>query len=259
MHMQQKKPNEKSSWHTVSKWYGGITKGGGHYYHEHVVIPKTLKLLELEDNSMLLDLGCGTGALARQIPKNIIYTGVDIARGMIDEAKKADRNAKHSYVSADVTGDFHAPTTFSHATCILSLQNIKDQNAVIQQASKHLAPKGVLVLVLNHPTFRIPRQSSWQVDPQNKIEYRRINRYLSPLEIPINMHPGEKGSAITWSYHLPISAYSQFLRDAGFVIEALEEWTSDKQSVGKASRMENRAREEFPLFLAIKAILKSRV
>lgn len=240
----------------MSKWYGGITKDTGHYYHEHVVIPKTLELLKLTTDSSLLDMGCGTGALARQIPKGISYTGIDIARGMIDEAKKADRNANHTYLVADVTQKLSVPNTFTHATYILSLQNIKDQNEAIKQASDHLAPSGTLVIVLNHPAFRIPRQSSWVIDPQNKIEYRRINRYLSPLEIPITMHPGETQSAVTWSYHLPISAYSSILRDNGFVIELLEEWTSDKQSVGKASHMENRARAEFPMFLAIKAIKK---
>lgn len=251
--MQHASAHKTSSWQAASTWYGGITKGSGHYYHEHVVIPKTLKLLELDDKSSLLDLGCGTGVLARQIPKGVTYTGIDMARGMIDEAKKADRNPKHSYMTADVTQDFRAPSTFSHATCILSLQNIKNQEAVIQQASGHLVPGGIFVLVLNHPAFRIPRQSSWEIDAQNKIEYRRINRYLSPLEVPITMHPGKQTSAVTWSYHLPISAYSDYLKDNGFVIAAIEEWTSDKQSQGKASRMENRAREEFPLFLAIKA------
>lgn len=244
---------QNTSWQKVSKWYGGITKGSGHYFHEHVVNPKVLKLLGLNEKSSLLDLGCGTGSLARALPKGIPYTGVDIAKGMIDEAKKYDKDPKHMYVIADVTKSIGAAKTFTHATFILSLQNMKEQKDAIRVASEHLAPNGILVLVLNHPAFRIPRQSSWEIDPQNKLEYRRINRYLSPLEVPVNMHPSEKDSAITWSYHVPISAYSEYLRTNGFVIEALEEWTSDKESAGKHAKMENRARSEFPLFLAIKA------
>jgi hypothetical protein len=34
----------------------------------------------------------------------------------------------------------------------------------------------------------------------------------------------------------------------------MEEWTSDKVSVGKAAKGENRARAEFPLFMAIRAV-----
>jgi hypothetical protein len=44
------------------------------------------------------------------------------------------------------------------------------------------------------------------------------------------------------------------LKDAGFVIEEIEEWTSDKESEGRAGRMENRSRNEIPLFMAIGAI-----
>lgn len=80
---------------------------------------------------------------------------------------------------------------------------------------------------------------------------------MSPLKIPITMHPGQQQSALTWSFHHPISFYSQILFDHGFMIEKLEEWTSDKQSVGgKTATMENRGRSEFPLFMAIKAIKK---
>ena len=71
----------------------------------------------------------------------------------------------------------------------------------------------------------------------------------------VTMHPGEAKSPLTWSFHQPISAYTKMLTDNGFVIEKLEEWTSDKESVGKAGKMENRARAEFPLFLAILARL----
>jgi len=39
------------------------------------------------------------------------------------------------------------------------------------------------------------------------------------------------------------------------VIEKIEEWASDKDSVGKAAKMENRARAEIPLFMAIQAKL----
>ena len=76
------------------------------------------------------------------------------------------------------------------------------------------------------------------------------------MEIPINMHPGEKSSPITWSFHLPIEEYSKMLFESGFYIEKIEEWTSEKKSVGKMARAENRAREEFPMFMTILAVRK---
>jgi hypothetical protein len=46
------------------------------------------------------------------------------------------------------------------------------------------------------------------------------------------------------------------LFENGFAIEKIEEWTSEKQSEGKMARAENRARDEFPMFMAILAVKK---
>ena len=97
-------------------------------------------------------------------------------------------------------------------------------------------------------------QSSWKIDPENKIQYRRIDKYMSPMKIPIQTQPS-KGvqSTQTFSFHHPLSDYSRWLKDAGFVISMIEEWCSDKESDGGAAKMENRSRAEIPLFMAIVA------
>jgi ubiquinone/menaquinone biosynthesis C-methylase UbiE len=248
----------RGSWQKVAPWYSRITHGGeGHYYHQHVVIPEVLKLLNLTSDAKLLDLACGNGVLGNAIPKGFEYTGVDIAPSLINEAKRNDRNPKHQYIVADATKTLSIPNDFTHAAIVLALQNIQNPTKVLQNASQYLNKNGVLVLVLNHPAFRIPRQSSWGIDEERRIQYRRVDKYMSPMEIPINMNPSDRNSPITMSYHFPISAYSKMLKDAGFAIDLIEEWTSDKESEGRAARMENRSRSEFPLFLAIKAFKKS--
>jgi ubiquinone/menaquinone biosynthesis C-methylase UbiE len=249
----------KTSWQPVNKWYSKLVDEKGHYYHQHVVIPGVIRLLSLDQSSRLLDVACGQGVLGRAIPKNINYTGFDIARSLIEEAKKFDRSANHTYLMGDATKELPlGEWKFTHAAIVLALQNIEDADSVISNIQKHLLPNGKLVIVLNHPCFRIPRQSSWGIDETNKLQYRKINRYMSPLKIPITTHPGEQSSPMTWTFHNPLSFYTQILSKHGFVIDVLEEWTSDKESVGKARRMENRSRSEFPLFLAIRAIANSR-
>ncbi|HET7099378.1 MAG TPA: class I SAM-dependent methyltransferase [Patescibacteria group bacterium] len=259
-----------SSWQKVAPWYNKVTKGGeGHYYHQHVVIPNVLRLLELNNklqmsNVKLLDMACGNGVLGRALPKNIDYLGIDIAPSLISEAKRNDRNFSHKYIVGDVTEPISVSSDFTHAAIILALQNIKNPESALQNVSKSLVSGGKFVIVLNHPAFRIPRQSSWGIDETKKTQYRRIDRYMSPLEIPIHIHPHTKNfsvrvypsdrtSQVAMSYHFPISDYSKMLKDVGFVIEAIEEWTSDKESVGRAGKMENRARNEIPLFMTIVA------
>jgi SAM-dependent methyltransferase len=271
-----------TSWQPVNKWYKSLIRNEGSYFHEHVVLPGALRLLNLKSGDRLLDLGCGEGILARKIPQNIDYLGIDIAPGLISAAKKLDKNPRHKYIVGDVTKNitnlchsresgnpdprFHEDDVriskdsstslgmtsgFSHACFILSLQNIDNPQIAMKNVSQFLTLNSKLLIVLNHPCFRIPRQTSWGIDEQNKIQYRRVKRYLSPLKIPINMHPGNQQSRVTWSYHNPISKYSEFMANSGFVIEKIEEWISDKVSVGSAASMENLSRQEFPLFMAI--------
>lgn len=251
-----KRKNFNTSWHQVGKWYQETVGLTGHYYHKHVVIPGVLRLLKIQNTSSLLDLACGQGVLARFLPKDVYYQGVDIARSLIDFAQSQDKGKNHYYTIADVTKPLPiVKKDFTHATIILALQNLERPDLAIANATHHLIKDGKLLIVLNHPCFRIPRQSSWEIDEKNKLQYRRINRYFSPLRIPINMHPGNGAkSPLTWSFHYPLAFYSEFLFKHGFLIEKIEEWVSDKKSVGDAAKMENRGRSEFPLFMAILAI-----
>ncbi len=249
------KPPKNTSWQGVARSYEKSIGQSGHYYHQHLVLPNSLKLLHLNPDSSLLDLACGQGVLGRQVGPQIEYAGLDLAPSLIKFAKQNDPSPRHTYLVSDIEKPLPlAKTNFSHAAIILALQNLAHPELVIKTAARHLQPSGRFLLVLNHPAFRIPRQSSWEIDPQNKLQYRRINRYLSPLEIPINAHPGRgETGPITWSFHHPLSDYFRFLKQNHFVVTDLEEWASDKESVGKAAKMENRGRSEFPLFLALLA------
>ncbi len=241
-----------TSWQAESKDYNKIVGEDGHYYHQHVVIPGVLRLLNLKRNDALLDLGCGQGVLARAIPSGVKYVGVDAAAGLIEAAKKMDREPNHKYVVASATRQLQLNEAFTSASIVLALQNMELPQNAITNASKLLIKDGKLVIVLNHPMFRIPRQSGWG-EHDNKLHYRYVNRYLSEMKIPILMHPSRKGGAETISYHFPLSYYIDALVKNGFVITGIEEWTSDKESKGKAAKQENRARAEIPLFMAILA------
>ncbi len=234
-----------TSWEDVGEWYGNLVGKEGHYYHQHVIIPKLLSLLSLRTGDHLVDLGCGQGILARHLPKGILYQGIDASPSLIQQAPKGKGR---EYLVADVCRPLPFPKSiFTHAVFLLSLQNMEKPELALQETAKILQPGATLVLVLNHPCFRIPRQSSWGIDEQTKLQYRRIQRYLSPMQIPISIR-----GQTTYSFHHSLSDFSSFLLSAGYTILQLEEWVSDKISVGSAAKMENTARKEFPLFLTIK-------
>lgn len=257
-----KKPSPSTSWEPVEKWYHDAVGEHGHYYHQHVVIPGVLRLLALDQapHASLLDLACGQGILGRQIPKQIAYTGIDISPSLVKAAQQGDRNPLHEYLVGDALKPL--PTKkrdFSHAAIVLAIQNFEEPARALHNVAQHLIENGRLVIAMNHPCFRILRQSSWKVDDAQKVQYRRIDRYSSPMKFPIQAHPSKgKESSSTWSFHFPLAAYSRWLNQAGFVIDLIEEWHSNKVSTGKMAKMENRSREEIPLFLAIRAIKKAK-
>ncbi len=259
-------PSERSEsrgWQNVSTWYNKVTnQGEGHYFHQHVVIPGVLRLLSLDSsllssNPKILDIGCGNGVLAKAIPEKVSYLGIDASQTLLRSAQSGDKNPNHKFILGDATKAITIPTDFTHAAMVLSLQNMNNAAGAISTVSRHLIPGGKLVIVLNHPMFRIPRQTAWGTDPTKKIQFRRVDKYLSPMAIPIRTNPSDRESQETISYHLPLSEYSKMLKNSKFVIELIEEWASDRESQeGRTSKMENRSRSEIPLFMTLVAIKK---
>ena len=241
-----------TSWNKVADWYKNIVGKGGHYYHQRVIMPNLLRLMALKPQQSVLDLGCGEGVLARYIDKSVNYVGLDLANELIESAKKADSNPRHGYVLADIEKELRIRDKFDWATLILVAQNVRHPYRVIKNACQALKHGGRLLVVINHPCFRIPKHSDWRVEGDK--QYRVVDKYMSPLEIPIESSPFDKrNNQTTLSFHYPLSGYSEMLSDNGFLIEKIEEWVSDKKSTGGRAKMENQARKEFPLFLAIVA------
>src|SRR3712207_7153812 len=106
-----------------------------------------------------------------------------------------------------------------------------------------------------HPCFRGPKETAWGWDPAKGVQFRRVDRYLLPRKAPIVTHPGRAADVYTWTFHKPIEAYAKALRNAGLLIDALEEWPSHKTSAaGPRAAAENAARKEIPMFLAVRAV-----
>lgn len=244
---------KEGSWEQVSGWYKKNVGEKGHYYHKRIVIPGVLRMLDLKPSDTLLDLACGQGILARSIPKEVDYEGVDISPSLIQEAKKQTPGRSFRVGDATKPLGFLGKKTFSHAAIILALQNINDPLKAFKNLSERLIPGGKAVLVLNHPCFRIPKESHWHIDLEQDLQARRIDRYKSEMKSEIQSEPskGEK-SPVSYSYHFPLEKLFAWAFQTGFVIDGFEEWVSDKKSYGAAAQRENRSRKEIPMFLAIR-------
>jgi SAM-dependent methyltransferase len=239
------------SWQKVGGWYNKIVGEGGHYYHQKIILPNSLRLLQLKKGERLVDVGCGQGILAKYIPEGVEYLGIDLAKSLVDIAQKQDKNPRHHYLVADVSREIKLGM-IDKVVMILSLQNIKKPFGVIKNCHSWLKTGGKILMVLNHPAFRIPKHTDWE--EKNGRQWRIVDHYMSPLEIPIESSPfNKRNNQISFSFHYPISFFTEILADNGMVIEIIEEWVSDKKSIGIKAKIEDEARGEIPLFMAILA------
>ncbi len=248
----QESSRQDTSWQKVSTWYNDLVGNKGQYFHERIIIPKILRMLSLQKEDSLLDLGCGQGILERYIPRDTKYLGIDLSKDLIQHAKNQKRNPEHKFEVADITKiQEFSKSKFSACTIILALQNVEFYSNVFKNVASHIKNEGKFIIVLNHPYFRIPRHTGWGIDEGNKKQYRKVYAYMTSAKIPIDLTPGGEQRTTTWSFHEPLQNYIKSLAKNGFMIEDIEEWVSDKNSVGKAAKTENIARREIPMFMAI--------
>lgn len=245
------------SWGSVADWYHEYLSSGG-TYHEKVILPNLARLLLPKKGERILDAACGEGFFSRAFAgSGAEIIGVDISSELIAIAKKLSPEGVFHAAPIDNLS-FAKDKSFDKALCVLALQNIEEPSRALKEIARILKPGGILVIVLNHPCFRIPKRSSWGFDEKEKLQYRRLDGYLSESKAKIEIYPGKsargEASSITHSFHRPLQTYAKMLANSGFVIARIEEWDSHRESQkGPRAEAEDRARKEFPLFLCLVA------
>lgn len=221
--------NTRTSWEPVAPWYNGWVGKRGSIYHRKIAIPTVLRLAELQAGERLLDIGCGQGVLAPHIlKKGAAYVGVDASKSLIHMARKyhgkraafLQGDARYLHRLSPIRGN-----DFDVAVFMLSIQDMQPLNEVLRAASWALGKRGRLIIFMLHPCFRVPRQSGWGFDAGRKLTYRRVDRYLSELKVPMKAYAevtnGTRGT--TLSFHRPLTSYINTLAEHGLVVDKLEE------------------------------------
>ncbi len=112
-----------------------------------------LLLPHLPPHAHILDLGCGTGNVARALTeKGYRVTGVDLAAAMVQQARQVAPQATcvhHDMCTFRQPGAFHAAiavfATFNH------LPDLKAWRACLQNTRRNLKPGGWLLFDFNTP------------------------------------------------------------------------------------------------------------
>jgi ubiquinone/menaquinone biosynthesis C-methylase UbiE len=240
----------------VAHWYDGWVGEKGSEYHREVAVPALMELLQPGKGERVLDVGAGQGVLAPSVARaGAAYTGVDASPQLVGLARR-----RHGDSGSFLVGDARnlaavkglQAAQFDAVVFLLSIQDMDPLEEVLRSAAWALKGGGRIAIVMSHPAFRVPRQSGWGWDEERKLRYRRVDRYLSPLAVPMKSLSGS--SFVTRSFHRPLESYVNELTRNGLLVEQMREIPAHKANApptGGASA--ERARKEIPLFLGLRA------
>jgi 23S rRNA-/tRNA-specific pseudouridylate synthase/SAM-dependent methyltransferase len=274
---QEQTPAAETSWDSVAEWYDGMIEEERSDHFRDVIVPGALRLLGLGPAAAdagpesrptgvrVLDVACGQGSLAQRIAaEGAEVVGIDASPKLIEAARARGGDAPLRFEVADaraLSGMRESLGEFDAVISSMALMNIDSLADVFRGCAELLRPGGALVGIILHPAFRSPRQTSWGWSGKHHgaRQFRRVDAYLSERSTPITMNPGHAAHGAepvtTTTFHRPLRAYIGALAESGFVVEALEEWASQRQSQpGPRAAEENRARAEIPMFLAFRAV-----
>lgn len=223
-------------------------------YQAKVILPNLLRFLDLKKDEQIYDLACGQGYFANVFA----YLGAkvvasDLSKKLIETAKKDSKEKVLFYITPAHRAQFLKDNTIDTIVIVLAIQNIENVNEVLVECKRILKKDGRIVLVLNHPAFRIPQASDWHFE--NGIQSRIVSKYLSESKISIDMTPGEKNpkkKISTITFHRSLQYYMKLFSKNGLAITRLEEWISHKQSgLGPRQNAEDKSRKEIPMFMCL--------
>ncbi len=254
----------KTSWNNVSESYDKYLSSDKSY-HSEIIIPNLKRIIGNIKDKKVLDIACGQGQISNMFfEQGAEVSGFDVAEDLIKIAKQNNKNISYKVLNAeDFASDYKDQDSyqkFDIVTCVLAIQNIENVKKVLENIKNITHKDSKIIFVINHPSFRIPKSSSWgysqegEKENNKSIQYRRIDKYMSEDKIKIDMSMGEKAESkkkFVYSYHRPLQYFFKLFNNNNLVVYRLEEWISDRVSEGKNSERENVARKEFPLFMCI--------
>lgn len=251
---------QEQGWDGVAGWYDKLVGADGSDYHRNVILPGVMDLLGIEKGDAVADICCGQGVLARHLLEAgaTRVLGVDASGKLISSARQRYGGDKRvSFLKADACGEGKwADGSFDAAACVMAVHDVPDAAGLMKNIADALKPGGRAAIVMMHPCFRIPQESHWGWDADQKIQFRRLDKYGNALEIGIKTRPGLGTDESTVFYHRPLAEVITAMGDAGLGVTVCSELFSHRRSQGGGpfSKAEHLAAEEFPLFLGLKAV-----
>jgi len=185
----------------------------------HVLAPVALELLGECDLGSVLDVGCGTGELTRQVAALAgSVTAIDISPKSIQVAKKECAslpNVAFAVGAIEQLVSTLAASPHSAVLAAMTLMTTPDLSAALGAVASVLANGGCFVATVVHPCFW---PAYWGYHTADWFDYSREIFIEAPFRISL-----DATDRVTTHVHRPLSAYLNEAARTGLSIEAVRE------------------------------------
>jgi len=172
------------NWADASKTYLNFHNSPPDKLRRELVDPILVRLID-PAGKYILDLGCGEGYFARLLKsKNAgMITGVDVAQGLVQEARRKDPQG--DYRVYDVTRDeTFEDNKFDVVICNMVLMDISDLNLAFRKIASFLKIGGKFIASIQNPYYTFP-VGVWKRDIRDLLKAKtqpalKITNYFAP-------------------------------------------------------------------------------
>ena len=233
----------KHEWNRIARTRHEQIVSGKDLSYQHILVPLVLGLLEGCDLTRVLDLGCGTGELTKELAKiSSEVVGIDPSEQSVEIARKICVDSGNVSFHVTTAEDFAREWTgsrFTIAVANMALMTCLDLSSFIKATSHLLHSNGRFVATITHPWFW---PQYWGYDHSDWFRYDQEIVLEAPFTISL-----EATNQITTHVHRPLFTYINTLSQTGFQIDTLLE-----PFPGSEIQALYPARWEFPRFLAFR-------
>lgn len=188
---------------------------------KHVIAPAALRLLDGEDLSLLLDVGCGVGHFTNLISERAkTVIGVEPSTISITIAKRVCANRRNvEFINTSIENLPPPLQLGTAAVALMVMMTAPDLDSFVKSLSRLLRVGGAFIGVIPHPCFW---PSYWGYASASWFNYSTETFIEAPFSIS-----NDRTSVLTTHIHRPLEKYLSIFSQSGFRLVVMEELMPD--------------------------------
>jgi SAM-dependent methyltransferase len=220
-------------WDQKAAFWDGLHGEQGNRFHRELIGPAVERLLAIQPGERVLDIGCGSGMLARRLAElGGVVTAVDFSAGLIERARQRGQpsGSPIQYAVVDATDEAALVALgageFPAVACTMALMDMPVIAPLYRAVRRLLSPGGRFAFATSHPAFNSnnPVFLSEMEDHDGTLTVRHSLKISAYLDLPPHRGVGAPAEpAPHYYYHRPLSQLLGEAFAAGLVLDALEE------------------------------------